>query len=172
MAEALPAGWLADTNVLSRPAVRNKDDPEPPVALWIRANAHLIRVSAVTIAEARRGLVVERMRIERLRDRRAARRDQAILDIKVAWYDQMRSRFADRIIPIDAAVAERWADVSVRFPSIRDGDKAILATALVHGYGIATRNLRDFKAGGVPLVDPFDPATWWDEEMGISVPNP
>jgi hypothetical protein len=156
---------------MSRPIKKNDDDPDPPEATWIRANAHLIRISAVTIAEARRGLVKERMRIERLRDRRAARRDQGILDVKVKWYEQLRSNFADRVVPIDADVAERWADVSLRFPSIRDGDKAILATALVHGYGIATRNIRDFKAGGVPLVDPFDPTTWWEDGSTPSEPT-
>lgn len=172
MAEPLPAGWLTDTNVLSRPAKKNKDDPDPPVALWIRANARLIRVSAVTIAEARRGLVLERKRIEGLSDKRVIRRDQAALDIKDGWYRELRSRFADRIVPIDAEVAERWADVSVRFPSIRDGDKAILATALVHGYGVATRNIRDFKASGVPLVDPFDPDSWWEDEVRPQAPKP
>ncbi|MCJ2059953.1 PIN domain-containing protein [Methylobacterium sp. J-048] len=149
-----------DTNVISRRQA-TKDDPDPPASRWIRRNAHLIRISAVTIAEVRRGLALETVRIERLKDARARRRDQAVLAIKTAWYGQLRSRFADRIVAIDADVAERWADVSVRFPSLRDGDKAILATALVHRYGIATRNLSDFKASPVPLVNPFDPATWW-----------
>ncbi|SFL71926.1 PIN domain-containing protein [Methylobacterium pseudosasicola] len=158
-----PAAWIVDTNVISRPQA-TKDDPDPPVSRWIRRNAHLIRISAVTIAEVRRGLALEAVRIERLKDVRARRRDQAVLDIKVAWYKQLRTRFADRVVAIDADVAERWADVSVRFPSLRDGDKAIVATALVHRYGIATRNLSDFKASQVPLVNPFDPATWWDAD--------
>jgi hypothetical protein len=46
---------------------------------------------------------------------------------------------------------------------LRDGDKAIAATALAKGYGIATRNLRDFSRAGVPLVNPFDPGTWVDD---------
>lgn len=87
-------------------------------------------------------------------------REQAKLDVKLAWYRQLRSRFPERLLPIDADVAEAWAEVSVRFPSIRDGDKAILATALTRGYGIATRNLRDFKAANIPLVEPSDAATW------------
>ena len=89
-----------------------------------------------------------------------------MLDIKANWYQALRSRFADRIVSIDADVAERWADVSVRFPSLRDGDKAILATALVHRYGIATRNRPDLKASTVPLVNPSDPATGWDADPG------
>lgn len=164
-----PAGWIVDTNVISRPSA-TKDDPDPPASRWIRRNAHPIRISAVTIAEIRRGLALETLRIERLKDPRARRRDQAVLDIKADWYGHLRSRFADRIVSIDADVAERWADVSVRFPSIRDGDKAILASALVHRYGIATRNRSDFKPSSVPLVDPFDPATRWDDDPGPDRP--
>jgi predicted nucleic acid-binding protein len=157
MAADEPRGFLVDTNVLSN---REALDERLPVARWIRANAHLIRISAITVAEMRRGLVLRRAEVERMRDARARRREEAKLERKVAWYEELRSRFKDRIEPIDADVAERWADVSVRFPSLRDGDKAILATALVRGYGVATRNLGDFRNAGVALVDPFDPDTW------------
>lgn len=157
MAADEPPGYLVDTNVLSN---RETLDEGLPVARWIRANAHLIRISVITIAEMRRGLVLKQAEIERSRDVRVRRREQAKLDRKIAWYEELRSRFKDRIEPVDADVAERWADVSVRFPSLRDGDKAILATALVRGYGVATRNLGDFRSAGVALVDPFDPDTW------------
>ncbi len=83
------------------------------------------------------------------------------------WYDEVLSRFSDRIDSIDLQVAQKWAEVSIRFPSIRDGDKAIIATALAKGYGVATRNLSDFRQAGVPLMNPFDPATWadgWDDD--------
>src|SRR5690349_13331356 len=146
MADDEPKGFLVDTNVLSnRETLRDG----APVARWLRAHAHLVRISVITIAEMRRGLVPRRAKIELTRDIRVRRRELSKLDLKVAWYDELRSRFSDRIEPIDADVAERWADVSVRFPSLRDGDKALLATALVRGYGVATRNLGDFRAAGV-----------------------
>jgi len=34
-------------------------------------------------------------------------------------------------------------------------DAMIAATARVHGLTVGTRNLADFKAFGVPLLDPF-----------------
>jgi len=34
-------------------------------------------------------------------------------------------------------------------------DAMIAATAKVHGLTVVTRNLADFKAFGVPLLDPF-----------------
>jgi predicted nucleic acid-binding protein len=152
-----PKGFIVDTNVLSaRDTLRSGS----PVAQWIQANAHLIRISVITVAEMRRGLILKKAEIEKTSNKSVRRREQPKLDGKTAWYDELRTRFKDRLEPIDAEVAERWADVSVRFPSLRDGDKAILATALVRGYGIATRNLGDFKNAGVPLVNPFDPNTW------------
>ena len=150
-------GYLVDTNVLSRSEVLATDEP---VARWIRANADVIRISVITIAEMRRGLMLRADAVARLSDPRARRREQAKLDRKTAWYAELRNRFHSRMEGIDADVAECWADVSVRFPSLRDGDKAILATALVRDFGIATRNIGDFRAAGVAIVDPFDPATW------------
>lgn len=160
MADAPPQGWIVDTNVLSRPT---ETVFRSVLDRWLADNAALIRISVLTLAEMRRGLILAQVRIGGSGDARVVRREQSRLDAKTAWYRELRSRFADRLLPIDADVAERWADVSVRFPSIRDGDKAILATALVHGYGVATRNMRDFKAAGIPLVDPYDPETWWGQ---------
>lgn len=152
-----PRRYLVDTNVLSRSETLARD---APVARWIAANAGLIRISVITVAEMRRGLVLRAEAVARMEDARARRREQARLAPKTAWYAALRDRFGDRLESIDADVAERWADVSVRFPSLRDGDKAILATALVRGYTVATRNTGDFRASGVALVDPFDPETW------------
>lgn len=156
MAES-PRAFLVDTNVLSN---REALVEGSPASHWIQDNAHLIRISVITLAEMRRGLLLLADRVARLDDRRARDRERAKLDRKNAWYDTLRTRFGDRLEPIDADAAERWAEVSVRFPSLRDGDKAILATALARGYGVATRNIGDFRSSGVALVDPFDPGTW------------
>lgn len=154
---AEPPAFLVDTNVLSR---QSDQSPGSPVERWVRLNAPLIRISVITVAEARRGLVLGQRRVGALSHPRTRGREQERLDAKTAWYRTIRSRFADRIEAIDADVAERWADVSVHFPSLRDGDKAILATALVRGFGVATRNLGDFRTTGVALMNPFDPDTW------------
>jgi predicted nucleic acid-binding protein len=34
-------------------------------------------------------------------------------------------------------------------------DSMIAATALAHGFTVATRNVRDFRKAGVKVVDPF-----------------
>lgn len=62
-------------------------------------------------------------------------------------------------MPVDAAVMERWAQLPAatrkagrRLPAM---DSLIAATALTHGLTLATRNLGDFKAARVALLDPW-----------------
>lgn len=152
-----PFGYIVDTNVLSN---RGDVEANPNLVEWLRLNAGRVRISVVTVAEMRRGLFRLEARIAAAADRKVRMREQARLDWKQAWYGALLDRFADRVEPIDIVVAEKWAETSVRFPSLRDGDKAIAATALAKGYGVATENLGDFRRTGVPLVNPFDPDTW------------
>jgi predicted nucleic acid-binding protein len=156
VAEA-PLDTIVDTNVLSN---RGDVEADPNLVEWLRRNARLVRISVVTVAEMRRGLFLLEARIAATADRKVRAREQARLDRKRAWYDEVTGRFADRVEPIDIVVAAKWAEISVRFPSLRDGDRAIAATALAKGYGVATRNLGDFRRAGVKLVNPFDPDTW------------
>lgn len=156
MADGPPA-FLVDTNVLSN---RESLAEGSPAAHWVLENAHRIRISVITLAEMRRGLLLLTGKVTRIDDPKARRREENKLARKSAWYTTLRTRFQDRLESIDADAAERWAEVSVRFPSLRDGDKTILATALARGYGVATRNIGDFRASGIVLVNPFDPGTW------------
>jgi predicted nucleic acid-binding protein len=51
-------------------------------------------------------------------------------------------------------VVRRWASLNVPNPvPLIDG--LIAATALTHGLTVATRNVRDFRASGVQVVNPF-----------------
>jgi predicted nucleic acid-binding protein len=157
MPDRPPAEWLVDTNVLS-----NKTDADDSrhVAEWLRFYAGKIRISVITIAEMRRGLALLERKVQQISDVKVRNREELRLAHKREWYAAVIDRFADRIVPIDVAVAEQWAEISVRFPALRDGDKAIAATAIAKGYGVATRNLGDFRASAIALVNPFDPGTW------------
>jgi predicted nucleic acid-binding protein len=139
---------------------------DPNVREWLRRYSRQIRISVVTIAEMHRGLLLVEARIAAA-DGKPRNTMTAALRSKRAWYDEVLAVFADRIEPIGLDVAQRWAETSVRFPSLRDGDKAIAATALAKGYGVATRNLGDFRPTGLILVNPFDLGTWddgWDDD--------
>ena len=73
-----------------------------------------------------------------------------------SWLDEyVLPTFADRVLPVDTAVARRSARLHVPEPKpYRDG--LIAATALVHGMTIVTRNVADFQGTGVALLNPWD----------------
>jgi predicted nucleic acid-binding protein len=72
-----------------------------------------------------------------------------------SWLDsQVRPEFAGRILPVDDAVATRWAHLHI--PDRRnEADAMIAATALIHNMTVVTRNVRDFEGTGVVVVDPW-----------------
>jgi toxin FitB len=88
----------------------------------------------------------------------AERRDRAQGALRRSWLDDpVLSVFADRILPLDTAVARRSASLRLPDPRpIRDG--LIAATALVHGMVVATRNVADFEPTGVRTLDPWSAA--------------
>ena len=65
--------------------------------------------------------------------------------------------FETRTLPVDAAVALRCARLHVPDPRL-ERDALIAATALVHGLTVVTRNVRDFAASGVAVIDPWEAA--------------
>ena len=71
--------------------------------------------------------------------------------------DALSTDFADRIVPVDAAVAAEWARLLGGKDKARL-DMALAATALVRGLVVVTRNVRDFRGRGVRVLDPFKAA--------------
>lgn len=138
---------LLDTNVLSevqRPAA------EPKVLAWLhRVDEDRTYISVASIAELRRGVAL----LEDGRRRTALARWLA---------HDLPERFAERILPIDQAIAERWGDLMAQSRksgvalSVMDGFFA--ATALTNDLTLVTRNVRDFSMFGVPLLNPWDGA--------------
>jgi predicted nucleic acid-binding protein len=72
-----------------------------------------------------------------------------------AWIDgKVLPAFAGRILSVDTAVAQRCARLHVPDPRA-ERDALIAATALVHRLTVATRNIADFRAMGVGLLNPW-----------------
>jgi predicted nucleic acid-binding protein len=64
--------------------------------------------------------------------------------------------FAERILPVDTAVARRSALLHVPDPRpVRDS--LIAATAIVHAMPVVTRNVGDFAPMGLDVIDPWRP---------------
>ncbi|WP_407184922.1 type II toxin-antitoxin system VapC family toxin [Bradyrhizobium centrosematis] len=138
---------LLDTNVLSEV---QRPTPSPNVLTWLDTiDEDRAFISVASIAELRRGVAL-------LED---GRRRTAL----AAWLaHDLPARFAGRVLPIDHAVAERWGDLMAESRrigvalSVMGGFFA--ATALVNDLTLVTRNVKDFAAFGVALLNPWDDA--------------
>jgi len=135
---------LLDTNVVSELRKVRLGNADPHVARWSETldTADLF-ISVITIHElAIGGLLAER-------------RDPPQGTLFRQWLErQVVSAFEGRILPVDAAVARRAAQLHVPDPRPIH-DAFIAATALVHGMTVATRNAADFAATGVTLLNPW-----------------
>ncbi len=132
--------YLLDTNVVSE---ARKPRPDPGVQEWLAAvPLDTVYLSALGVGEIRLG-------IERLR-----RRDPARAASHETWLDTLHEAYADRILPVTAAIAEEWARLNVPDP-LPVIDSLLAATARIHGLTLVTRNVVDFQRTGVTLLNPF-----------------
>ncbi len=133
---------IVDTNVLSevlRPA------PSAEVTSWLRRRESTIHLSVVTVQELTFGVA---------RMPRGARR----AELQRSVDDAIRA-FHGRVLPITIEVARTagllLAERLVNGRPLSLPDAQIAATALVHGYSLATRNVRDFDGLGLDVVNPW-----------------
>jgi len=137
------SGFLLDTKVISELV-----KPRPRMTTWIEANDEsLLYLSVLTLGEIRRGVAALPQ----------ARR-RATLE---AWLDKdVRTRFHDRILPIDAEVADRWRLLTAQggkrgvvLPVI---DGLLAATAMQHNLTFVTRDTGPIPGIGVALFNPWE----------------
>lgn len=132
--------FLVDTDVVSEVRKRAGD---PGVRRWFDAvDAGDLFLSVLTVGEVRQG-------VERLR-----RRDAPQAQVFEVWLDRLRRDFAQRVLPVSAAVAEEWGRMSAADPPPAV-DGLLAATARVHGLTLVTRNVTDVRRTGVSVLDPF-----------------
>jgi predicted nucleic acid-binding protein len=136
--------YLLDTNVVSELRKARAGKADENVTAWAEeVPAANLFVSVITLQELEIGILL------------AERRDPAQGAILRTWLeDHVLPAFADRILPIDTAVARRSAALHVPDPRpVRDA--LIAATALVRGWTVVTRNIDDFQPTGVKLLNPW-----------------
>lgn len=134
--------FILDTNVISElrqgipqqsMAVRQWASQQPSQQLFL---------SAITLLELELGV--------QALERKTPPQGRALR----AWLVGVRAAFAGRILPF----AENTAPVcaSLHIPNPRAyRDAMIAATALEHKFTVVTRNVADFEATGVMLVNPW-----------------
>jgi predicted nucleic acid-binding protein len=134
--------FLLDTNALSD--LRRPDKANRGLVAWAAGvDAEDLFISSITLLEIELGTA------------QAARKDAAKGALLRSWIDgSVMPAFRERILPVDAAVAQRCAALHVPDPRPQR-DSMIAATALVHRLTVVTRNVRDFEPMGVPLLNPW-----------------
>ncbi len=136
--------FLLDTNVVSELRKARAGRADRQVAGWARqVPASGLFLSVVTVQELEIGVLL------------AERRDASQGAILRTWLENhVLSAFADRILPVDTAVARRSATLHVPDPRpFRDA--LIAATALVHELVVVTRDVADFAPTGAKVLDPW-----------------
>lgn len=136
--------YLLDTNVVSELRKAKAGKAHEKVAAWAaKAPAASLFLSVITVQELEIGVLL------------AERRDPPQGAILRTWLeDHVLPAFADRILPVDTAIARRGAGLHVPEPRpVRDA--LIAATALVHGLTLVTRNVADLEPTGAKILNPW-----------------
>ena len=134
--------YLIDTNVVSE--LRKGERANAFVLDWFRRRQpQELFLSVLTLGELRHG-------VERIR-----RRDPDSAFSLERWLDVILSRFANRILDVDRAVAERWGRIGIP-DALPDVDALVAATALVHDLVVVTRNVKHIAPAGVDCFNPFE----------------
>lgn len=133
--------FLIDTNVISEIRKGNRCDPGV-AAWWADVAEDDLWLSALVLGEIRKGVELAR------------RRDPQKAAALEAWLGEVVAGFADRVLPVDAAVAEEWGRMNAIRP-VPVIDALLAATAKANGLTLVTRNEADVAGIGVEVLNPF-----------------
>jgi len=132
--------YLVDTNVISE---LRRPTPNPGVASWLlTVPDDRVHLSVVTVGEIRKG-------IERLRPLEPS--SAASLEL---WANATVTAFGKNVEHVDADIADRWGQLLAsrdQYPI----ESLLAATALVRGWTLVTRNVRQVEQTGCLLLNPF-----------------
>ena len=135
--------YLMDTCVISELV---KPSPNPNVVEWLKNTpTEQLFLSVITIGEIRKGLT-------KLHD---SKRKDRLMD----WLNTLLEEYLEHIYPIDLSVAENWGVIQGRAEQAGNPmsslDGLIAAVAYTHNLVLVTRNVDDFKASNLPIINPW-----------------
>nr|WP_299244159.1 type II toxin-antitoxin system VapC family toxin [uncultured Halomonas sp.] len=103
-----------------------------------------VYLSVITVGELQRGIGLIRHR-----------GDLKQAELLASWLQNVLDQYAGNILEFGLEEARVWG--RLRLPQPENAlDKQIAATALIYDLTLVTRNIRDFSATGVKLLDPFE----------------
>ena len=135
---------VLDTNVLSE-LMRSR--PAARVVEWVDGHgAQTLAITSITVAELLYGVA---------RLRQSKRKGHLAAAIEALVHED----FADRVLAFDGPAAEHYADIVAERERqgrpISTADAQIAAICCSHDASLATRNVRDFDAAGLTVLDPW-----------------
>ena len=102
-------------------------------------------VSVLSIGEITKGITLPK----ECRNKRALQ----------AWLQNLERSYADRLLPVDVETGRIWGELTAMAQkqgrTLPATDGLIAATARRHGLHVMTRNVADFEAAGVLLLNPW-----------------
>ena len=115
----------------------------PSVLAWLgAANPASLFLSVITVGEITKGVALR------------ARKDAVAAVSLKNWVDDLRGTHADRILPVDEAIAIAWGQMMAA-RTLPIADALIAATARAHRLVLVTRNVVDFAGTGVEMTNPW-----------------
>lgn len=135
--------YLLDTCVISE---FTKLQPEQRVLDWFQATQpEALFLSVINISEIKKGIYKLPV----------SNKKQALL----LWLTALLEDYQDRILPVDLSVIENWsvmvAHAEKNGQPVTSMDSLIAATAHTHHLALVTRNVRDFAACNVTMINPW-----------------
>ncbi len=137
--------YLLDTNIISE--LRKRDRANPGITRFFRQMVEqeiITYLSVITTGELRRGVDI-------IRHRGDATQAKSL----ETWLQIIIDRYAENILDFGSEEAQIWGRLRVPYPE-NALDKQIAATALVYDLALVTRNIKNFTATGVSLLNPFE----------------
>lgn len=136
--------YLLDTCVLSELV---KPAPHGAVLAWVDTRVENdVFVAAMTLGELRRG--VAKLPVSRRKN-----------ELSV-WLEQLQASLGERVLPFTRDTAGYWGELCARVEAVGTPmaafDSIIAASAVEHGLALVTRNVRDFAAAPLMLINPWD----------------
>lgn len=134
--------YLLDTNIVS--AFRRPDRLPEKVLAWAESvDAGDFFLSAITVLEIEQGILAR------------SRSDTVQGAVLRAWFDDdVLPGFDGRILPFDAQIARKCAALHIPDPR-PERDAIIVATAIIYGLTVVTRNVADFEMLDVAFLNPW-----------------
>jgi toxin FitB len=138
--------YLIDTCVLSECI---KKIPDPCIESWFnQQQLENLYLSSLTIAEIKSGI----HKIKISQPKRSS-------ELK-HWLNKIEIDFYARILPISDEVLNQWAEINadtqLQGKKMQVMDSLIAATAYTHKLVLVTRNVDDFAAAPIEILNPYE----------------